>query len=499
MRPEEMKACIPDTPVFIHDRISQEVERQTGHKVHVSPLSAAARMCAGQRWKMPAAAAAAACILVLPMIAYASGKLYEWLPKRVGTYGVETMIGTEREIGEEGAASDRAGDLTLPAEVCGIRVNAGYMPDQMEWVDDAHTKMHGADGSGISFMDELLDTNDLGKAIQDVNVIDYQKQTFGSHDGIYLSYHDLKQDGSYNQRIYLLYPEVWRVIVVFANDFVAKDDLIKVAENLKVEDTGKMMATAGMDTWSQKPSDAGREMLRVSASADQLNVRRIGDTIQSDVYADAEGERERGEGEPKPMYPISIRVDSVRVCDRLQDINVERDLLPEKWQKAIDENGMLRDNHLSYIKKGDGINELSRVVKEEDVKQKFVTANVTYTNRSDMTLMHVHYLGVLMHMAYESGMYHLYDPLVPRDGSADMIMTDADVSAGSDFYCDVRDTQGSGNYIPVLRAGESRQLQMTWIVQETELENLYLDLSGYDQSISFAEDIGDACIVDIRQ
>ena len=63
--------------------------------------------------------------------------------------------------------------------------------------------------------------------------------------------------------------------------------------------------------------------------------------------------------------------------------------LPEEWENVINSNGKLVKNKVSYIKSGDGVNSVDRVIKTENVNQKLVYATVTYTNNSDQEIKHM--------------------------------------------------------------------------------------------------------------
>ena len=49
---------------------------------------------------------------------------------------------------------------------------------------------------------------------------------------------------------------------------------------------------------------------------------------------------------------------------------------------------LTRNKHLSYMKKGDGVNNLDSVVREENMNQKLLFTTVTYTNTSEEELNH---------------------------------------------------------------------------------------------------------------
>lgn len=56
-----------------------------------------------------------------------------------------------------------------------------------------------------------------------------------------------------------------------------------------------------------------------------------------------------------------------------------------------------------------------------------------------------------------------------------------------------------GNYISSIKPGESVQLNMAWIVNESDLKNLYLNVTGDGASYEFSEYILKKGLVDIRQ
>ena len=84
----------------------------------------------------------------------------------------------------------------------------------------------------------------------DTGVVESEERTFGSRTGVYLQYQDLEQDGSFNQRIYLLCPEEYRVVILYIGDDVQKEDAMKVAENLSISETDAVMETKDLYTWS---------------------------------------------------------------------------------------------------------------------------------------------------------------------------------------------------------------------------------------------------------
>ena len=57
---------------------------------------------------------------------------------------------------------------------------------------------------------------------------------------------------------------------------------------------------------------------------------------------------------------ISVCVDSVQVADDLQLLDQNR--IPEEWKTIVGADGKIINNTLSYIKSGDGVNTLDKIL-----------------------------------------------------------------------------------------------------------------------------------------
>lgn len=62
---------------------------------------------------------------------------------------------------------------------------------------------------------------------------------------------------------------------------------------------------------------------------------------------------------------------------------------------AFDENGDLKSSTLSYVKAGDGVNTVDRVVKTEKSENKLIYVTVEYTNTGTETLTDIMYNGAI--------------------------------------------------------------------------------------------------------
>ena len=170
--------------------------------------------------------------------------------------------------------------------------------------------------------------------------------------------------------------------------------------------------------------------------------------------------------------------------------------IPEEWTKAVNPEGRLISNNLSYIKAGDGVSTLDQIVKTESVKQKLVYTTVTYTNETDSELNHILYLGNLVLLNHQNGKYKIYDPEERNGSGYDRVEGDSVARIGEMGYSSVKEEYGNGgNYIPSLKPGESIQIEMAWIVNESDLGNMYLDLQGEGGTYSISETMKNTGVV----
>lgn len=158
--------------------------------------------------------------------------------------------------------------------------------------------------------------------------------------------------------------------------------------------------------------------------------------------------------------------------------------------------GRLISNNLSYIKAGDGVSTLDQIVKTESVKQKLVYTTVTYTNETDSELNHILYLGNLVLLNHQNGKYKIYDPEERNGSGYDRVEGDSVARIGEMGYSSVKEEYGNGgNYIPSLKPGESIQIEMAWIVNESNLGDMYLDLQGEGGTYSISETMKNTGVV----
>ena len=460
MRLDELKNDFPDIPDFIHDMIQEEVEKQVNSS-NITPMQRKSKL---NRSISRVAAAAAVCIIATSTVAYAGTKLYHMYLEKQGNYGTLTTIKSD----------ENSEDVKLPEEIHGISVTSNYIPEGMEWTVGRYKLGYkdALDKAGITIDTVLMDKKSLDKSLLDRNVIESENHVFGSYDGIYLKYNTINGENSFDQRIYLLCPEEYRVLTLYIGNTISKEEAYKFAENLVITEEDEMIKTADMITWSDiiEPT-VYADKIDVTTNG-QLPIRQIGEAFNLDSYA------EDNNGNNITTDKVTACVDKVQIADNLQLL--DSDKIPKAWKTAVDANGKLVQNHLSYIKKGDGVNNLDSVVREENMDQKLLFLTVTYTNTSEEELNHMLYLGTLIALSkQDDGTYTVYMPGTEAGEDYDYYTSDGVAKTAEMTYCSVQDDYGKGkNYIPSIKPGESVQVNMAWIVNEKDIKNLYLNLNG---------------------
>lgn len=459
MRLDELKNDFLDIPDFVHDMIQEEVEKQVNSS-NITPMQRKSKL---NRSISRVAAAAAVCIIATSTVAYAGTKLYHMYLEKQGNYGTLTTIKSD----------ENSEDVKLPEEIHEISVTSNYIPKGMEWIAEGYKLGYKdtLDTAGITVDTVLMDEKSLDKSLLDRNVIESENHVFGSYDGIYLKYNTINGENSFDQRIYLLCPEEYRVLRLYIGNTISKEEAYKFAENLVITEEDEMIKTADMITWSDiiEPTVYAD---KIDVTNGQLSVRQIGEAFNLDSYA------EDNNGNNITTDKVTACVDKVQIADNLQLL--DSDKIPKAWKTAVDANGKLVQNHLSYIKKGDGVNNLDSVVREENMDQKLLFLTVTYTNISEEELNHMLYLGTLIALSkQDDGTYTVYMPGTEAGEDYDYYTSDSVAKTAEMTYCSVQDDYGQGkNYIPSLKPGESVQVNMAWIVNEKDIKNLYLNLNG---------------------
>ena len=221
------------------------------------------------------------------------------------------------------------------------------------------------------------------------------------------------------------------------------------------------------------------------------HIYNIGEDIKKDSTL-----AQDSEGNDIESTDVSVKVDSIQVADDLSLLDTK--YIPDNWKNIIDENGKLKDNEASYVKRGDGVDTLDEVVRTESFPAKLVYATLTVTNHSDQDLENIHYYIRMSLLNQTDDGYQEKDYMNQSGADYDYVQWDGGLSIdGGMQYYDSQSDIGK-NYISSLTAGESTKVNVAWIVNEEDLRRMYLEMSGAGVDPT-SEDGESAILVDVRQ
>ena len=368
VRLEDLKQQYPDPPEFIHQMILDEVEKQMKDNTVKQIGTANVRKRRKRPWTFRRAAAAilAAC-MAAGMVGFAAVSIYHLSMEANGKYGVVTKVA---------AVEDEGKSAPLPEKISDVKIQADYIPEGMHWRDEHQYYLEYEDDQtkeGFSFTTLLLDTESDEPDITDTNVVEKEKTDFGGHEGIYIR----MEETGFSQKIYLLCPEVHRILVMYIGDDVSKEEAYRTASGIKLVETGEMLDTSEVWKWSEfirqnmEQSGSERDGFSTSVPKNEIAIHEIGEAFPLEVSGqDTDGNYVSSYDDPE--INVEVKVDSVEISDDLSLL--EGDQVSEECKNNIGPDGKLLKNQLSYIKRGDGIQTLDETVRTEEADQNWCSS-----------------------------------------------------------------------------------------------------------------------------
>ena len=293
-----------------------------------------------------------------------------------------------------------------------------------------------------------------------------------------------------NADMYISFPEYERVIYIFGWGHIEREELLKVAEGITLEGSGETVSVKDGDvaTWSRyidykkdeysnfnSESEENSQDLRLSVSEEEMgSPQKIGDAIVVCDTTDVQGK----------TVKVSARVKDFKIMDDFSLLKPE--VVEDDWYRVLDGNGKLGTCELRYIRNGDGINSVSEVVRTEDKQLKLAFVSVEYTNEGEDDLTGFGFFGSLMNIYHENGEWRLPSPSGEEYDYVDFAVPQ--IGTGEMVYYVVEGDTIVKNYLPSIAPGESKTVDMAWIIDVDDVDDLYLNFG--DSSGSFtAEDI----------
>ena len=279
---------------------------------------------------------------------------------------------------------------------------------------------------------------------------------------------------------------------------VTKEDACKVADGIIIAPAEELADGTVISpyNWSDyedaKAEGTGDssedEELKTTATAEEMkHLHKIGEEFA--VTGDADGESQN----------LQIKVTDVKVMD---DVAILDPAFMDREMLAVDENGKLLPDTVSYIRSGDGVNTLDEVISSREVPRKLVYVTLEYTNTGKTELKDVLFFDSVMKIREKDGVYEICGGEQPREGDAwDTVQADSSsLDHGEEMaYYDVTGTERENNYFESIKAGETKTLHVGFVVDEDALPYLYLNTGTYGSTYMFTEEDLEQGLVDIRQ
>lgn len=285
VRLEDLKQQYPDPPEFIHRMILDEVEKQIKDSTTEQIKTADIRDIRKKRkrpWTLRRTAVAVlAAAMAVGMVGFAAVSIYHLQVKENGAYSMETKV-----------ISNADENAPLPEKIAEVQIQADYIPEGMYWRDEYHLeyKDNPAKG-GFSIFPIILDAKSDELNLTDKYVVEKEETDFGEHEGVYLR---MEKGTGVLQRIYLLCPEVHRILQIFIGDEVSKEEAYKVASGIKLVETKEMRNTSELESWNnyikRNTESAAPYEIMNSVPKTDIPVHDIGTAFTlKDIGTDKEG------------------------------------------------------------------------------------------------------------------------------------------------------------------------------------------------------------------
>lgn len=434
-----------------------------------------------------------AATMLLGTTAFAGVKLYQWQTQKEGNYGLKAGI-----VADE---SQTEGDsVTIPEAIPMLSITAEYLPEGMVPADDDSTKYYYEQTpyqGGISIatiaMDRQLSEDQL--PLSDTYVITEEAVDINDKEAIYL---EREITGgvsvSFDKKIYVAYPEYWQILEIFVGEDVSKEEALQIADSLNVQPTEEMIPLSEVIQWSDLLTAEEEPFeMQLSASKEEMkNLHAIGDSFVIPMTEVASDDT------LIQINDIQAKVTDVQVADDYSLLDAA--YVDEDLKTGLDENGKLKQNVIHYMKSGDGIDSLSQEIRTDTVNQKLIYVTTEYTNTGNEELKDVLFFACFVGMKEEDDTYVLYDRAA-ADGDEETNLTFGDSigEPGEMDYYDVRGGEEGKNYISSIKPGETVVVHFAKVVNEDELDKMYLSLDTAGAALEITEGALEVGYVDIRR
>lgn len=295
---------------------------------------------------------AAAMTVILTVSVFASSETVQetvksWL-HQIGKHQVALSLEEDSEASED--ASMEA-VKTVPY----VKVNLGWLPASIIPLDPPY-KYTSTNGDGVGGLTFILYEKETAKNLDFRYVGSVTETMFGDRKGAVIRYAD-----SHSRELLIYFDDFGYVLRCMADEDVSDEELLKIAENISLEETDKSNAFI-VETYI-----SGVEEISVPAGILNKNTihKSCGDTISFTKW---------------PNEGFRMTVQGVQVCDNVSNLDIES--VNKSHRDKIDESGNLKPYERRTYRYGDGIDTLNVLEKSEIVGRRLVLVEMTVENRT---------------------------------------------------------------------------------------------------------------------
>ena len=478
MKLENMNRDFPNMPERMRQMIEQEVEKQLA-KPDGIPMK---RKSGRHMPKKRLAVAVAAATLALGTTVFA-GVIYGLKNNQLGKYAYETKL--ERQDGTQDSAVSAADEQHY------VKIQASYLPDGMVQTEEG--KYNYRDGrGGVTFGCYYMDTGDTSFEKLSYNVTEKEDLKVNGRDGVYLK----TVLDAYNQSLYVTCPEEHLVLEMLISSDVSKEEALKIAQGVTVTPTKE---TTGDDVllcynWSSY-LEAEKANALAEESTDSVEMTFPKKLLEKAESIGAIMDMKNNGLEKLPG--LTAKVTDVQVSDNK---NILPDgMLDADASTAFDENGNIKSSTLSYIREGDGVDTLDRVVKTEKSENKLVYVTIEYTNTGKETLTDIMYNGMIRLLESkgdQASVWHRELETPTAGDEWDYVLEEGLMLTAEVGAYDIHGGERGNNYIDTLKPGETVTVHAAFAVPADKLGEMYLNLDNTGDTESALEN---GWMVDIRK
>ncbi len=329
-----------------------------------------------------------------------------------------------------------------------MSLQTGWLPEGMEIKDG---KYHDAQDRGITMCFwKITDGNQiLNHAIP--YTVSQEQFTCGENTVLFAK-KDVREKGDYNE-VWVAFPNASYAVQMYVTSDITDEEVKKISENLSLTpaDTETAMVWSG-----DAKEEIGDETPTEPFDSNNMQVIQIGDVIEKSPYLQNED--------------VSITINDASLQDTMDGITTDNIGAAADYHTYLNADGTVKDDVRTWYTRGDGINTLDKQDRQETLPQKVLVLHMTYTNNGTEPIDEC-VCPSLFNIADDGS---LVTSLDTDEMYAEDTLGDLKYDRSAFSFATTHSSQK--NNLTNLKAGESADVTLAFLVDEEQLDQLYLDV-----------------------